>query len=289
MVLPSSAYVICKEEIRGFFVDVLTYLELSVIYAKKYSVIKKMTDFKNLERALKRLRKNIAEFPIGAVSWDDYKPVEDKIQILRESTSRLNSRKIMIKSKIYNTSKNKPSRENVKDSFQMLRDSTAKAIINNIGIKLSLQGGTIQDVLSDKYKSDIQEKMFAATRKLFLLNDTIMSYQQYVENAFRMQLQLKVLCQKTIFDYHAFLKEQDNQRKEKLQKTNPTIAKNKEKMMKLINKINIMKKLIINFTATSAELLVKEPFLIEMLEKHAELINEETIIKLTENAYKGRI
>ncbi|KAI4493551.1 hypothetical protein M0804_001727 [Polistes exclamans] len=246
-----------------------------------------MSDFKNLERALKHLRKNVAEFPIGAVSWNDYKPIEDKIQILRGSTSRLCSRKIMVKAKLDYINK-KSSTKNTKNSFQMLQDTTAKAIINNNAIKLCLQGYTIQDVLFNKYKSNTQEKMIVAMRKLFILNDAILSNQQCVEDAFQRQLNLKIECQKAIFDYHTFLKEQDNLRKKKLQKTNPTIAENKEKILKFIKKINIMKKLITNFIATSAELLVKEPFFIEMLEKHAELINEETIIKLTENARKSR-
>lgn len=60
-------------------------------------------------------------------------------------------------------------------------------------------------------------------------------------------------------------------------------------MMKNINKINIMKKLITNLIATSGELLMKKPFLLKMLEKHAELINEETIRKITENANKDKV
>lgn len=56
--------------------------------------------------------------------------------------------------------------------------------------------------------------------------------------------------------------------------------------MKTINKINIIKKLITNFIATSGKLLMKRPFLLEMLEKHAEIINEETMRKIIENADK---
>ncbi|XP_015190905.1 PREDICTED: uncharacterized protein LOC107074196 [Polistes dominula] len=246
-----------------------------------------MSDFKNLEQALRRLRKNVAKFPIGAVSLYDHKPVEEKIQILRGSTSRLNSKKIMVKAKI-NYTKNKSSTKSKEDSFEMLQDSTAKAIINNNAIKLCLRGCTIQDIMFNKYKTDIKKKMIMAMRKLFMLNDAILSNQQSVENAFQKQLILKIECQKSILDYHTFLKEQDTQRKEKLQKTNPTIAENKEKILKFIKKINIIKKLITNFVATSAVLLMKEPLLIEMLEKHGEIINEETIMKLTENARKGR-
>lgn len=49
-----------------------------------------------------------------------------------------------------------------------------------------------------------------------------------------------------------------------------------------------MKKLITNLIASS-ELLMEKPFLLKMLEKHAELINEETIRKITENANKDKV
>lgn len=52
-----------------------------------------------LEQSVKRLRAAIDEFPIGAVSLDDFKPVEEKIQETRESLMRLNARSLMLRAK----------------------------------------------------------------------------------------------------------------------------------------------------------------------------------------------
>lgn len=57
--------------------------------------------------------------------------------------------------------------------------------------------------------------------------------------------------------------------------------RNKARMEKTIRKINIMKKLIRNFIAVSSHMLKKEPLLLEMLKNHRELINVETIMKMS--------
>lgn len=44
-----------------------------------------------------------------------------------------------------------------------------------------------------------------------------------------------------------------------------------------------MKKLIRNFIAVSSHMLKKEPLLLEMLKNHRELINVETIMKMSQN------
>lgn len=54
-------------------------------------------------------------------------------------------------------------------------------------------------------------------------------------------------------------------------------------MERTIRKINIMKKLIRNFIAVSGYMLQREPILLEMLENHRELINVETIVKMSHN------
>lgn len=43
-----------------------------------------------------------------------------------------------------------------------------------------------------------------------------------------------------------------------------------------------MKKLIRNFIAASSFMLMKKPLLLEMLEEHRELLNVETILKITQ-------
>lgn len=57
----------------------------------------------------------------------------------------------------------------------------------------------------------------------------------------------------------------------------------KDKMERTIRKINIIKKLIRNFIAVSGYMLEKEPILLEMLENHRELINVETIVKMSQS------
>lgn len=59
--------------------------------------------------------------------------------------------------------------------------------------------------------------------------------------------------------------------------------RNKARMEKMIRKINIMKKLIRNFIAVSSHMLKKEPLLLEMLKNNRELINVETIMKMSQN------
>lgn len=54
-------------------------------------------------------------------------------------------------------------------------------------------------------------------------------------------------------------------------------------MERTIRRINIMKKLIRNFIAVSGHMLEKEPVLLEMLEKHREPINVETIMKMSQS------
>lgn len=60
--------------------------------------------------------------------------------------------------------------------------------------------------------------------KLFTLNDNIMATQQEILEASRVQLDLKVECQKALFEHKKFLKEQEQLRSKRLQKTNPGIV-----------------------------------------------------------------
>lgn len=60
--------------------------------------------------------------------------------------------------------------------------------------------------------------------KLFAFNDNIMAIQEAIERESRLQLDLKVECQKALFDYKNFLKEQERIRSKRLQETNPEIV-----------------------------------------------------------------
>lgn len=52
--------------------------------------------------------------------------------------------------------------------------------------------------------------------------------------------------------------------------------------MKTLKSINIMKKLIVDFIAAASHKLYEHQFLVKMLEKHRELINIDTILKMAE-------
>lgn len=91
-------------------------------------------------------------------------------------------------------------------------------------------------------------------------------------------------CQKALFDYKNFLKKQEEVRSKKLQEKYPEIVRNKTGVEKTLRKINIMKKLIRNFIAVSGYMLAKEPILLEALENHRELINIETIVKMSQDS-----
>lgn len=60
--------------------------------------------------------------------------------------------------------------------------------------------------------------------KLFTLNDSAMATQDAIEEASRVQLDLKVECQKALFNHKNFLKEQEQLRSERLQKMYPGTA-----------------------------------------------------------------
>ncbi|XP_071554492.1 uncharacterized protein [Temnothorax nylanderi] len=236
-----------------------------------------------LERSVKRLSAVVDGFPIGAASLDDFKPIEEKIRAARESLMRLNARSLMLRAKYkqYIDDGREEDEDEVGDALQSVVSDT---LINAKAIKLSLHSTTVLSILNNKEgNAEDQKKLHTYMSKLLSLNDSVMATQKTIEEASRVQLDLKVECQKALFDYKNFLKEQEQLRSERLQKTNPGIVENKDKMERLIRKINIMKKLIRNFVAVSGYMLAKEPILLEMLESHRELINIETIVKMSQS------
>jgi len=56
-------------------------------------------EFDQLEQSVTNLNAVINQFPIGAVSLDDLKPVNKKIQATRESLMHLNARLLMLRAK----------------------------------------------------------------------------------------------------------------------------------------------------------------------------------------------
>lgn len=67
-------------------------------------------------------------------------------------------------------------------------------------------------------------KLYRCMSKLFTLNDNVMALEEEIEEASQVQLNLKIECQKALFNYKNFLKEQKQLRSERLQKMYPRIA-----------------------------------------------------------------
>ncbi|KOC64972.1 hypothetical protein WH47_04561 [Habropoda laboriosa] len=248
-----------------------------------------MSEFKALQNALISLSESVDDFSVGAVSLDDFKPIEEKIRDKRKALKRLNSRILMLKAQNEYQTTSEEAKEDVKTTVENLHEATANSLINDAAIKLCLHSYTIEAILEGKQGDyDMQKKIFACMRKLYYFNDKVLSLANKIEDAVKEQLELKIQCQKALFDYQIFLKEQEKIRSKKLEEMNPTVARNKAKMNRYIERINIVKKLITNFIATSHHMLSEEPDLVKMLENHRETLNMETILKQFKDTVEAR-
>ncbi|KYQ57029.1 hypothetical protein ALC60_04017 [Trachymyrmex zeteki] len=233
-----------------------------------------------LEESAKQLNAVLNEFPIAAISLDDFKPIEEKVHTTRKSLMPLNARLLMLKAKYKRTSLIRSESE---DEVEDMQNVVSDTLLNAKAVKLCLHSTTILSILSNKEgTAEDQKKLNTYMSKLFTLNDNIME----ILEASRVQLDLKVECQKALFEHKKFLKEQEQLRSKRLQKTNPGIVETKNEMEKTIRKINILKKLIRNFIAVSSHMLEKKPILLKILENHRELLNIETIIKMSQSNEK---
>ncbi|KAL0099484.1 hypothetical protein PUN28_020185 [Cardiocondyla obscurior] len=236
-----------------------------------------------LKHSVRRLNRVLDQFPIGAISLDDSQPIEEKIQEAKKSLMRLNARWLILKAKHKQyIDAGQSHRANDDEAEEDMQSVISNTLINTKAIKLCLHSTTILSILNDKEgDEEDQKKLYTYMKKLFLLNDNVIAIQKTIEEESQVQLNLSFDCQKALFDYKNFLKEQEQLQSEKMQKTYPEIAKNKDKVEIMIRKINIMKKLIRNFVATSSNMIEDEPILLQSLEKHRELISVETIMKLS--------
>ncbi|XP_076640815.1 uncharacterized protein LOC143352338 isoform X2 [Halictus rubicundus] len=243
-----------------------------------------MADFQRLRDAVAKLHQSVSNFRVGAVSLDDYKPTEDRIKNMRDTLTQLNARLLMLKA--HDTFRNTEIlEENIADSATKLHNATSDSLLNNKAIKICLHSYTIQSILAgnegDKEK---QMKINACMHTLFTINDEMLTIQKEIDKAVQKQLDLKIECQNMLFEHKKFLEEQEEVRNKRLQEKNPEIARNKKKLIEKVDKINIMKKLIVNFIAASSHLLMKESMLVEMLEKHRDLVNIDTILKMAQSS-----
>ncbi|XP_053973674.1 uncharacterized protein LOC128873815 isoform X1 [Hylaeus volcanicus] len=239
-----------------------------------------MSEFRNLANAIKRLKKSVSDFPIGAVSLDDYTPVEERIRNMRELLKFLNARLITLKAHYELQTRDEPE-EGTESIITCLHEETANTLITAKVIKFILHTEAIQAILTGKEgDSDMQNKIYDFLCQLFSLNDKIIFSQTTMQDALQKQLNLKIECQNTILEYKKFLKTQEEMLSKQLQETNPEIARQKEKTKILLQKINLMKKLIVNLIAVSNDKL-RNPFLFKKLQEHRELITIDTVLKMS--------
>ncbi|CAK9819405.1 hypothetical protein ANTPLA_LOCUS10226 [Anthophora plagiata] len=247
-----------------------------------------MEEFKILQNALMTLSESVRNFPVGAISLDDFKGIEEKIWDRRKSLKRLNSRILMLKAQNDYQTSEEPS-EDVRTAVSNLHEATAIALVNDAAIKLCLHSYTIRAILEGKEGDhDMQKRIHACMSKLYYLNDGILILEEKINDAVKEQLELKIQCQNALFDYKNYLKQQEEIHSKRLQEMNPQIAKNKSRTNKFIERTNISKKLITNFIAASAHMLADNPILVQMLEKHRDSVNMETILKLSQNSTEDR-
>lgn len=62
------------------------------------------SEWDELQESVKSLNVTLNEFPIGAISLDDFTPIEEKIRATRESLMRLNAKFLMYRAKCQRTS-----------------------------------------------------------------------------------------------------------------------------------------------------------------------------------------
>jgi len=73
------------------------------LHLARRSAGKSTMELDELKQSVKRLSAVVDQFPIGAVSLDDFKPVEEKIRETRESLMHLNARSLMLRAKYKRT------------------------------------------------------------------------------------------------------------------------------------------------------------------------------------------
>lgn len=125
-----------------------------------------------LEQSVKRLSAVVDQFPIGAVSLDDFKPVEEKIRETRESLMRLNARSLMLRAKYKRTSVDVAHRRSLSrfqlENFFLKSRLFTEYIDHERGGSEDERGDALQDVVSDTL-------MNAKAVKLCLHSTTILS------------------------------------------------------------------------------------------------------------------
>ncbi|XP_011502028.1 PREDICTED: uncharacterized protein LOC105365534 [Ceratosolen solmsi marchali] len=239
--------------------------------------------FEKLDKAIDSLEDTILQFPIGAKTKDDYKPIEQKIMDIRESLIAINARCLTAKA-IIDCKLSSNSSEKLHKSYDKLNKNISNYLINRKALILCNQSRGIQDIIfQNEGSKEIQEKVKVCLQKLFILNDKLISKHEKRKKLMKKQHHLKLESCNAIYDYQDFLKERETIRNQRLKELNPDYVQFKVKINRSISKIYTMKKLITNLIASMYKELYNNVELIEVLGKHKDMINYETIKEIARN------
>lgn len=241
-----------------------------------------MEEVKSLEKALQALHSNIIKFPIGAVSLQDFKPVDEKIKETRQVLQHVNATILRLKVLNEARSAEESLAKDTSDTLESAHDAITNALIHRQVLRLCLYSNAINDICAGRADEQIQTKLTRYVPKLFALNDSGVQLYDSIEEAFEKQLKLKMECHKAVINHHEFLQKQADIRKKKLQETHPEIARNKEKVMTTIEKINLMKRMITNIIGAASHMVTKDPKCRKMLSDHRSLITAEMIVEISQ-------
>ncbi|XP_058789379.1 uncharacterized protein LOC131663189 isoform X2 [Phymastichus coffea] len=239
-------------------------------------------EIRQLNNAISILDSTISEFPIGASTPDDFKPIEDKIINLRESLRALDARRLTVNAQIDSEMLEDLSEGDLIRSFERLNENTTNYLINFKTLKLCYQSKAIQDIIYKNEGSEDIQQAKACLNQLFAFNDRLIAKNEKKNRLMKKQHQLRLDCHQAIYNHQDYLKEREDRRNQQLEKMNPDIAEYKDKINKSILKINTMKRLITNLIASMCKNLYENENLIEMLAEHKKIINFDTIIELTQ-------
>lgn len=129
-----------------------------------------MSAFDNLENAVLSLNKSVSNFPIGAISLDDFKPTEEKIRDTRKSLKRLTARLLLLKAKTKFVMEHEEPKDEIERTIEDLQTATVRLLQNDRTFKLVSHSYTIQDILAGKQgdlnMQDILNVVLVVTIKL---------------------------------------------------------------------------------------------------------------------------
>ncbi|XP_015126700.1 uncharacterized protein LOC107048158 isoform X2 [Diachasma alloeum] len=243
-----------------------------------------MDSYELLERATALLGSTIRNFSIGAVTLSDFKPIEEKIRDLRGMIKCLTARIQLLQA--INEARAIPAvspaqpKELEKKMHEIL---SSNHLIKYDVFKNTLHSHAAESLLSNDQISPEMKRLKAVMAKLYSQNDKIIVLQEEMDRLRTKERTLQAEVAASIIDFQNFLKEQEKVRNEKLALSNPDIARKKQKLKKMITKINISRRIITSIISAASTTITDNPEMLRMLKDHRDIVDEETIMEMANN------